>query len=296
MGRHEQLDVSGRIVEIIVDEGASAGSGLLLYHHGTPGAGPLSEPMTQAARAAGLRLVELVRPGYGKSTRVPGRAVGDIVPLAGAVADHLRHERFVSIGWSGGGPHVLATAAALDDRCAAALCLAGVAPVDAAGLNWLAGMGADNWHEFGAALAGTWALEKYLTEAAGELSAITAGEVVAAMASLLPEADRASLADGGAAQMAADLRWSVAEGIWGWHDDDMAFVQPWGFDPAGISVPVLVWQGTDDLMVPVSHGRWLAETIPTAQTTIFEGEGHLSLEKRLGAGLQRLSDHLLSGA
>jgi pimeloyl-ACP methyl ester carboxylesterase len=252
--------------------------------------------MTQAARAAGLRLVELVRPGYGKSTRAPGRAVADVVPLAAAVADHLHHERFVSIGWSGGGPHVLATAAGLGDRCAAALCLAGVAPVEAAGLNWLAGMGEDNWHEFGAALAGTWALEKYLTEAASELSAITAGEVVAAMASLLPEADRASLADGGAVQMAADLRWSVAEGIWGWHDDDMAFVQPWGFDPADIAVPVLVWQGTDDLMVPVAHGRWLAQAIPTAQVRIVEGEGHLSLEQHLGDGFQQLSEHLLSGA
>lgn len=295
MGRHEHIDVSGRAVEIIVDEGAPAGAGLLIYHHGTPAAGPLSEPMVRAARAAGLRLVELVRPGYGQSARAEGRTVVDVVPLVSAVADHLQHERFVSLGWSGGGPHALATAAALGERCAAALCLAGVAPVEAPGLNWLAGMGADNWHEFGAALAGTWALEKYLTEAASELSAITAQEVVAALASLLPEADRASLADGGAAQMAAELRWSVAQGIWGWHDDDIAFVQPWGFDPADISVPVLVWQGTDDLMVPVAHGRWLAQTIPAAEVTIVAGEGHLSLVTHLDAGLQRLSGHLLSG-
>jgi pimeloyl-ACP methyl ester carboxylesterase len=296
MGRHEHLHVGDAVVEIIVDDGAPADAGLLVYHHGTPAAGPLSEPMLRAARGAGLRLVELVRPGYGASTRAPGRRVADVVPLVTAVADHLHHDRFVSIGWSGGGPHVLATAAALPDRCVAALCLAGVAPVDAVGLNWLAGMGEDNWHEFGAALAGSWALEKYLTEAAAELAGISAADVVSAMASLLPEADRASLASGGAAHMAEELRFSVAAGIWGWHDDDIAFVTPWGVDPASITVPVLVWQGTDDLMVPVTHGRWLAATVPTAQPTIVEGEGHLSLEGRLDDGLRRLGDLLRSSA
>lgn len=294
MGRHEHLTVGDAVVEIIVDEGAPADAGLLVYHHGTPAAGPLSEPMLRAARAAGLRLVELVRPGYGASTRAPGRTVADVVPLVSAVADHLHHDRFVSIGWSGGGPHVLATAAALPDRCAAALCLAGVAPVEAPGLNWLAGMGEDNWHEFGAALAGSWALERYLTEAAAELAAISPADVVSAMASLLPEADRASLAAGGAVQMAEELRWSVASGIWGWHDDDMAFVTPWGIDPATITVPVLVWQGTDDLMVPATHGRWLAAEVPTAEATFADGQGHLSLVDRLDAGLQRLGDLLRS--
>lgn len=291
--RTHRLELDGdRVLEYIVDEGAPADAGLLVYHHGTPAAGPLSTAMTTAARAAGLRLVQLVRPGYGSSTRAQGRRVADVVPLTTALADHLGHARFVTVGWSGGGPHALATGALLPDRCAAVLSLASVAPVEAVGLNWLAGMGEDNWHEFGAALAGDWALEHFLTEAAAELAHVRGPDVVAALASLLPTADRAVLDGAVAEEMAGTLRFSVSTGIWGWFDDDMAFVAPWGFDLEALRVPVDIVQGSDDLMVPFDHGRWLAGRVPGAQVSLLDGEGHLSIVQHLGRGFAGLAAHL----
>ena len=115
------------------------GSALLVYHHGTPAAGPVSQELTAAAAAHDFTVVELVRPGYGESTRQPGRTVADVVPLVEALADHLGHDRFVTMGWSGGGPHAIATASLLPHRCAAALSLASVAPYGQSDLDVLAG-------------------------------------------------------------------------------------------------------------------------------------------------------------
>ena len=282
----------GGTLQYFVDDGAPADAALLVYHHGTPAAGPLGDDLVLPAREAGLRIVELVRPGYGGSTRQPGRTVVDVVPLVTALADHLGHERFVSLGWSGGGPHVLATAALLPERCAAALCLAGVAPYDAEGLDYLAGMGEDNIAEFGAAVDGAGPLEAFLSEAGGALSAVTGPEVNEAMSSLLPEVDKAHLTGEEAEHLAAELRWSLSTGIWGWFDDDLAFVAPWGFDLSAIGVPVQVWQGSEDLMVPFAHGRWLAARIPTAEPVLVDGEGHLSLVPRIGEGMAALRAHL----
>jgi pimeloyl-ACP methyl ester carboxylesterase len=60
-------------------------------------------------------------------------------------------------------------------------------------------------------------------------------------------------------------------------DDDLAFVSPWGFDPAAIGVPVLLMHGTDDRIVPHTHSEWLAATIPGAELWLRPGHGHVSI-------------------
>lgn len=272
----------------LIDMDAPAGAEVLVYHHGTPAAGPERGPLLDAARAAGFQLVQVVRPGYGPSTRQPGRRIVDVVPLVEALLADLGVERFATIGWSGGGPHAIATAALMPARCAGALSLAGVAPHDADGLAWTDGMGQDNLDEFAASVAGEAALEEFLSRAHASLATVTGAEVVTELASLLPQVDREHLADELGEDMAAQIRWSLAQGIWGWLDDDLAFVSPWGFDLGSLEVPVLVWQGTEDLMVPYAHGQWLAARIPTAVPHLATGEGHLSLAAGLQPGLEHL--------
>jgi pimeloyl-ACP methyl ester carboxylesterase len=77
--------------------------------------------------------------------------------------------------------------------------------------------------------------------------------------------------------MAAVFHEGLRVGVDGWLDDDLAFVKPWGFSLAEVSVPTLLWQGTADLMVPAGHGQWLAERIPGVVAHIEDGEGHLSI-------------------
>ena len=282
----------GSTLQYFIDGAASADGALLIYHHGTPAAGPIEQTILNAARAADLTVVELVRPGYGDSTRRPGRSVADVIPLVAALADHLGHERFVTLGWSGGGPHAIATAALLPDRCAGAISLAGVGPFDAPGLDFLAGMGQDNIDEFGAAIAGPDALQPFLEQAAEVLREVTGDEVIASIESLLPAVDQALLTGETGEEMAAIFRWALATGIWGWFDDDIAFVMPWGFDLAAVSVPVAIWQGSEDLMVPLAHGHWLAANVSGASAHIAPGEGHLSLAANLAPALVELRAQL----
>jgi pimeloyl-ACP methyl ester carboxylesterase len=265
----------GRWLEVLV-VGPVDGQALVL-HLGTP-AGPVDVPaLTGPAASRGLRTVICGRPGYAGSTPRPGRSVADAAGDVAVVLDRLGYDRFVTLGWSGGGPHALACAALLPERCAAAATLAGVAPYDADGLDWFAGMGPENVAEFGAAVAGPDALAAYLGREAAGLTEVTGGEVATALGGLVSPVDVDALTGAFADSLAAAFRAAVSTGIAGWRDDDLAFVRPWGFDLSTIDVPVTVWQGGEDRMVPPSHGAWLGAHVSGARAHLNPDAGHVSL-------------------
>ncbi len=283
----------GRRVEILA---AGPPEGLpLVLHNGTPSGLVLYPPMIEAASVRGLRTVLPARPGYGGSTPQPGRRVADVAGDVAAILDALGADTFLTAGWSGGGPHALACAALLPGRCLAAATLAGVAPRDAAGLDWLAGMGPENIEEFAVAERGSEALTEFLAKAAHELAEVTGAEVAAGLGGLIAAADQAVLTGDFADYLAAAFRAAVSSGTAGWRDDDLAFASDWGFSfraDAPLSagtlvgagerrVPVAIWQGDQDRMVPFAHGQWLAGHVPGARAHLVRGEGHLSLVRHL---------------
>jgi pimeloyl-ACP methyl ester carboxylesterase len=249
----------------------------LVVHGGTPG-GPVPDPkLAEAAEAAGLRVIAVGRPGYGQSTPHPGRSVGDVAADVAHALDHLSLEQFVTVGSSGGGPHALACAALLPGRCLAAATIAGVAPWDAEGLDFLAGMGEENVEEFGLALEGRAVLTPWIaTEVAG-MGDVTPESMIAMFGSLLPPVDLEVLSGDVAEVLVASLQKAFEAGTDGWVDDDLAFTRPWGFDLAAITVPVTIWQGAQDRMVPFAHGQWLAANVGSATARLFDEHGHLSL-------------------
>ena len=261
--------------------GPPSGEALVLLT-GTPSAGTLVPPVVEAAAARGLRVVSYARPGYGDSDRQPGRSVADCARDVARVAEALGLRRLLVAGWSGGGPHALACAACLPGLVAAAATLAGVAPADAAGLDWTAGMGPENVVELGRARAGESALRPFLEQQAAGLAGATGASLADALGGLVTDVDRAALAGELAEHLAADFREAVRNGVEGWLDDDLAFVRDWGFRLADVAVPVTVWQGAQDLMVPFAHGEWLAASVPGASARLLPGEGHLSLLSRAG--------------
>jgi len=289
-GETAQVSLDGRRLDVLT---AGRPDGLpLVFQHGTPGGLVAFPDMVDAATARGLRVVMYARPGYGGSTPQPGRTVASAAADVAAVLDGLGAGPFLTVGWSGGGPHALACAAGLPGRCLAAATVAGVAPYTAPGLDWLDGMGAENLAEFGAARDGAAALTGYLDGAAAGLSQVTGDQVAASLGDLVSAADQAVITAGFAECLAAAFRSALRRGIAGWRDDDLAFVTSWGFPLNGpFQTPVAVWQGDADRMVPFGHGAWLATQLPGARAHLEPGEGHLTLvARKFGAVLDDLLD------
>jgi pimeloyl-ACP methyl ester carboxylesterase len=257
--------------------GDPAGKPILLLH-GTPGS-RLSgvHPSPSRVAAAGLRLVSYDRPGYGRSTRHRGRRVVDCVGDVAAIADELGLERFAVAGVSGGGPHALAVAARLPGRVTRVLCDVGGAPLDAPDLDWFKGMDPTNVREFGWALEGEETLARELQREAKDVLDRVAEDPTALLSDFeLSPADRVALEDQDLRRvLSASLREALAQGNWGWVDDDLAFVRPWGFGVEEVRVPAEIRYGAADVLVPAAHGAWLAAHVPEAIVTVDDGAGHL---------------------
>ncbi|MEU4237269.1 alpha/beta hydrolase [Actinoplanes sp. NPDC026619] len=236
---------------------------VVMWHHGTPNIGTPPAPLFAAADRLGIRFISYDRPGYGGSTPRPGRDIASAAADAAAVADALGVAQFAVFGHSGGGPCALACAALLPDRVTAAVAISGLAPFDAAGMDWFAGMGPAGEATLRAAAAGREAKEAHEKAAADTTP------------DFLP----------------AD--WAALTGEWGWFgsvvepamaagpaaliDDDLSYVTPWGFAPSTITARTLLAHGTADRIVPPAHSSWLAAQIPGAALRLSDGAGHLSI-------------------
>jgi pimeloyl-ACP methyl ester carboxylesterase len=261
----------------------------LVFHTGTPGGLVPFGSLFEEAASRGIRCVLYARPGYSGSDPQPGRTVADAAGDVAVILDRLGAQRFVTAGWSGGGPHALATAALLPGQCLAAATIAGIGPYGADGLDWMAGMAEENVAEFGATLQGEAEITAFLEASAGQMAGVTGDQIAAELGGLATPADRAALTGDFADYLAASFRAALQDGIAGWRDDDLAFARDWGFSLDRIQVPLCIWQGDQDAMVPYAHGQWLAERLPNAHAHLLPGDGHLTLVlSRMGEILDEL--------
>jgi pimeloyl-ACP methyl ester carboxylesterase len=249
----------------------------VLWHHGTPNIGVPPEPLFPAAGRLGIRWVSYDRPGYGGSTRLPGRNMASAAAHASSVADALGIDRFAVMGHSGGGSHAVACAALLPERVVGLVSVAGLAPFDAEGLDWFAGMAASGVASLRAARRGAAAKEQH--EASG-----------AEYDPELTTADKAAL----------DREWSwfgkvvgpaLDGGPGGLIDDDLAYVAPWGCEPAEAIAPALLLHGGRDRVVPSAHGEWLARRCPSGELRLSPADGHISILNSAPAALDWLREH-----
>ena len=245
----------------------------LLWHHGSPQTGELLEPLVEAATARDIRLVACARPSYGGSSPNRGRTVASGAHDVGRGMDTLGIERFAVMGASGGGPHALACAARLPERVVAAVTLGGMAPFGT-DFDWYAGMVAPGGLR--AAEAGRAARERYAETDEFDPNSFTA-------------ADWAAL-DGGWRALGADAGRAGVESPEGLVDDDLAFVVPWGFDPATIRAPVWLVHGGEDRVIPPSHAEWLLGRMDTAELWLRPRDGHVSVLDAVPVAMDWLLD------
>ena len=251
--------------------------------HGTPGCRLNRLGKEDAYKSAGVHYITHDRSGYGRSTRRPGRSVADAVEDVAALADALGLERFAVTGRSGGGPHALACAALLGERVVRVSCHVSLAPFGSEGLArdaWLAGMDPENVKEFGWTEAGESVLKPEVEREYGAMVERVARDPATFLGNFqINESDRAAF---GRPDFARVLAEAVPEmcphDVSGWVDDNLAFMKPWGFDLAAIRVPVMVRYGRGDVLVPASHGDWLAKNVPGVVARVDDAAGHMSAD------------------
>ncbi len=258
----------------------------VLSLHGTPGCRLDRWPNEDVYRELGVQFVTHDRAGYGRSDRHPGRSIADEAADVAAIADALGVARFAVSGGSGGGPHALACAALLPDRVTRVTCRVGIAPFGSPGLDrddWLSGMDPENVKEFGWAEAGEEVLVRELEREQLAMEARVVEDPSTLLGDFdLSESDREQLRR---PELAEVFQESVVEqaaaGVWGWVDDDLAIIGPWGFEVDAIATPTLVWYGRTDVLVPPSHGDWLAANVPGCLVRVDDHSGHLGADPEL---------------
>ncbi len=246
----------------------------VLFFHGTPSSRLGLEWAEDAAAAHGARVLSLDRPGHGLSDLAPGRTLLDWSCDVEAFADAIGLDTFAVAGWSGGGPYVLACAAAIPERLTGAAVLSGCGPLD------------------------TRAARRSSSDLDRTMLALSARSPRAARLVLMPVVAVArrnpQLAVKGIEQDLSPRDLDVfrrlhpdpasaieffleafRSGTSGVIDDYRVLASPWCLAPEDIEMPVHFWHGDADRMVALSEARAVAERMPNARFTVVPGEGHM---------------------
>jgi pimeloyl-ACP methyl ester carboxylesterase len=265
---------------IAVQEGGAPNGRPVLVHGGTPNSRLLEPRDVALAERQDVRLISYDRPGYGGSTRRPGRTVADCADDVRTIAAALGLERLAVWGISGGGPHALACAALLGDLVPAVAVLASPAPYGAPGLDFWEGMGELNVEDYKLMLEDPGAARAKTERDREELLATGPRELAEMLRTLLTPVDAAALDDELAEFLVRSIQDGLAPGADGWWDDGAADIVDWGFEIEAITTPVLLRHGREDRFVPFGHGEWLAGRIPGVTAILTDDDGHLTLTRR----------------
>jgi len=247
--------------ELEFADNAVASRRAVIFHQGTTCDLAVWGSWLEEMAGRGYRAVAFNRTGYGRSSAKAQRRTIDVGHDVAELADQLGLDAFVSVGWSGGGSHALATS--IDPRCRGVVTLAGIAPFGQDDLDFYDGLKADDVAEYHAALR--------------DIDELIALMQVPGHGSYWCEPDRVAMSTPAMDEVTAAIERCLSFGYGCLVDDYSAYLSPWGFEVEAITVPVVLFQGDADENVPLGHARWLATHIATSQLREYPGEGHMSL-------------------
>jgi pimeloyl-ACP methyl ester carboxylesterase len=277
--------------DLCVELGGDESGRPVLVYAGTPMSRLFYGPHLEDAERRGIRLISYDRPGYGGSTAKPGRSIAASTDDVRSLADALGIDRLAVWGHSGGGSYALACAALLPELITAVACLASTAPYGRPGLDYFSGMGQDNVDAVQQYLDDPEEARRQIPADREEALADTPEEFADTFASLLSPVDVAALTHELASFLVGSTKEALAPGSEGWWDDGVADMAEWGFAFDSIRVPVQLWHGAQDRMVPFQHGQWLSGQIPGVDAHLTETDGHLTLLDRVPGIHEWLMQH-----
>jgi pimeloyl-ACP methyl ester carboxylesterase len=244
----------------------------LFAFHGTPGSGLMLALADRPARSLNLRVIAPDRPGFGRSDFQPRRTFADWADDVCALADALGVERFAVAGISGGGPYAAACAWKIPDRLTSIGIVSGVGPV--VGPQATADLSRRHRLIFGLA-ARSPRLARHAMEAVRLGWHRFPERLFARLVAWSPPQDRAIITR-------PEVRACLIEGIIdafrsggrGVAHELALFGSPWGFPLAEIKLPVRLWHGRADTLVPLAMGRRVAASIPRCEAVFMPAAGH----------------------
>ena len=243
----------------------------ILRLQGTPGSRLYRHPDPGIQRSLRVRYLMADRPGYGGSTRQPGRGVVDIADDLAALLDHHGLESVPVMGTSGGGPHALAIAATHPERIKAASVVVGASPLEPDEIGRLVGVNAEG---YAAAELGWDALNDLLVRVRER---VLGDEGLAGVLADAPPEDRAIMADPKWELIArGNNAEALRQGSEGWADETMALHRDWDFDLASIRPSVTWWHGDSDMNAPLSAAERAAARLPKVDLRVWHHEGHFA--------------------
>ena len=267
-----------RCIEYI-DNGVSSKSALIL-HHGTPTSMTVWGTWLAAAAELGIRAIAFTRPGYASSDRKVGRSIIDANEDLVEILSQLAVENFVSVGWSGGGPYALASG--LLNKCSGVQLIASVSPYDAEDFDWFQDQTPEMVEEAKISARSLEDSINFKENYYKEIRDMTAEQFLTEYAKRLSFESFETTYREFSKDLSFSMHDALRDGVIGYAEDEYAFLRNWGFETKEIQVPVLIWQGLDDLSVSPHMARWLNANISNPTLKLLEGQHHSSImvEKR----------------
>lgn len=249
----------------------------VLYFHGSPSSRLEAAFLHEAAAQQGYLLIAPDRPGCGFSDPDPEHSLLGIADDMAEFVDHLGWEQFGLIATSGGFPSMAASAYRFPDRIRFAIDLAGWAPLNEMRRSYRHMAIGDRFFALLARffprlliLPFRW-IERVARQPNTE-------RFHTAFASWLSESDKKILKN---QSLAKDLhrvvRESFRQGAVGPTRDALLCYRDWGFPLGALQVPLYIYHGQDDKLVPVSFSHYVSQAIETASLTTYPGTGHYGL-------------------
>lgn len=251
--------------------------------HGTPASRLGHEFADASATEIGVRVICPDRPGIGQSDPKPERTIASYAQDVRDVALALGIPRYSVAGYSGGGPYALACGAGTPDAVHAVALMAGVGPTTTPrGLDGLAKSDVQMLKLATGRPAAARALMRVLVRGARLAPKVA----VKSFRNELSEVDQEAIDAQEPKAIMAFFVEASHQGPAGPVEDYRLWGGDWGFPLGAVAVPVHVWQGDADQMVPMHHALWMAEQLPDATLHRLPGEGHVSIQRHVGAVLE----------
>lgn len=224
----------------------------------------------KAAKKAGVRIISPDRPGVGGSSFQKNRQLSDWPKDVEQLLDHLEIKTCVVMGWSMGGQYALACGYAFSGRVSKILIVAGCLDLSLrktfVELNPMDRKFSRMSHKIPLfarlVYRSMWVVARFLPKTWQHYSIKS---LTSTDKKIILEEPIENFVD----PMVQALGYPK-----GMVQEYEVFIRSWGFDLEDIVIPVAVWQGSEDTLVPAAWVVKMQKNLPHAKLRLVQGAGH----------------------